>query len=84
MPRVFRKNSILKTALCIYRIFFLNCRVTCDWTKRNTKGTEKKKGGGEWEGLICINPILSKDECFCYLNDTCQELLKQIGKRIGQ
>ena len=31
------------------------------------------------EGAKGINPILSKDEIFGHLNDTGQELLKQIG-----
>ena len=36
------------------------------------------KWGKTLEGAVGINPILSKDEIFGHLNDTRQELLKQI------
>ena len=36
------------------------------------------------EGAIGINPILSKDEIFGHLNDTRQELLKQIGLEFNE
>ena len=36
------------------------------------------------EGTIGIHPILSKDEIFGHLNDTCQELLKQIGLEFNE
>jgi len=47
--------------------------------KKKTQNVLRKEWGKKLEGPIGINPILSKDEIFGHLNDTCQELLKQIG-----
>lgn len=60
-----------------------NCQVPCDWTKGNTRCT-KKQVGKKLEVAIGINPILSKDEIFGNLNDTRQELLKQIGLEFNE
>ena len=43
-----------------------------------------KQVGEKLEGAMGINPILSKDEIFGHLNDTCQELLKQIGLEFNE
>ena len=37
-----------------------------------------------FEGVIGINPILSKDKIFCHLNDARQEFLKQIGVEFNE
>jgi len=47
--------------------------------QKKTQNVLRKEWGKKLEGPIGINPILSKDEIFGHLNDTCQELLKQIG-----
>lgn len=47
--------------------------------QKETQNVLRNKWGKKLEGPIGINPILSKDEIFGHLNDTRQELLKQIG-----
>ena len=44
----------------------------------------RSKWGKKSEGAIGINPILSKGEIFGHLNDTRQELLKQIGLEFNE
>ena len=36
------------------------------------------------EEAIGVHPVLSKDEIFGHLNDTCEELLKQIGVEFNE
>ena len=44
----------------------------------------RNKWGKKLEGAIGINPNLSRDEIFGHLNDTRQELLKQIGLEFNE
>ena len=52
--------------------------------QKETQDVLRNKWGKKLEGAIGINPILSKDEIFGHLNDTRQELLKQIGLEFNE
>ena len=52
--------------------------------QKETQDVLRNKWGKKLEGAIGINPILSKDEIFGHLNDTRQELLKQIGVEFNE
>ncbi|XP_022805853.1 uncharacterized protein LOC111342993 [Stylophora pistillata] len=52
--------------------------------QKETQDVLRKKWGKILEVAIGINPILSKDEIFGNLNDTRQELLKQIGLEFNE
>jgi len=52
--------------------------------QKETQNVLRNKWGKKLEGPIGINPISSKDEIFGHLNDTHQELLKQIGPEFNE
>ena len=52
--------------------------------QKETQDVLRNKWGKKLEWAIGMNPILSKDEIFCHLNDTGQELLKQIGLKFSE
>lgn len=73
MPCVFRKqhSAFMEFSCGIVRSLTIG--------QKETQNVLRNKWGKKLEGPIGINPILSKDEIFGHLNDTRQELLKQIG-----
>ena len=52
--------------------------------QKETQDVLRNKWGKKLEWAIGMNPILSKDEIFRHLNDTGQELLKQIGLKFSE
>lgn len=78
MPCVFRKqhSAFMEFSCGIVGSLSIGQKETQDVLRNNW---EKKL-----EGAIGINPILSKDAIFGHLNDTRQELLKQIGLEFNE
>ena len=54
------------------------------WIGDLQSGVLRNKWGKRFKGAIGINPNLSKHEIFGHLNDTRQELLKQIGLEFNE
>ena len=78
MPCVFRKQH---SAFMEFSCGIVGSLVT---GQKETQDALRNKWGKKLEGATGINPILSKEEIFGHLNDTRQELLKQIGLEFNE
>ena len=78
MPCVFRKQR------SAFREFSYGIVGSLVIGQKETQDVLRNKWGKKLDGAIGINPILSKNEIFGHLNDTRQELLKQIDLEFNE
>ena len=78
MPCVFRKQHSA--------FMEFSCRIVGSLTigQKETQDVLRNKWGKILEGPVGINPVLSKDEIFGHLNDTHQELRKQLSLEFSE